>query len=238
MPNSWFKFKQFTVWQDIAAMKVGTDGVLLGAWANADHATRVLDLGTGTGLIALMIAQRFQMPRIHAIDVDPDAIQQATENFKRSSWSDRLSAQSISFQEFVASQPDNFDHIVSNPPYFKNSLHAPDKKRTLARHTASLSFSEILKGSSEILSPTGKLSLIVPYEAVDEILQESASYNLFCHRQLFVKPKPEKGVVRVLLELNCTRAEVESKTLVIELEQRHNYSQAYKDLTHEFYLKF
>ncbi|MCF8371948.1 MAG: methyltransferase [Bacteroidales bacterium] len=237
MANPWFTFKQFTVWHDKTAMKVGTDGVLLGAWADASCTSSLLDVGTGTGLIALMMAQRFPTATIHAIDIDPDSVSQAVENFERSPWPDRLSAHLISFQELASEGKMKFDHIVSNPPYFKNSLHAPDFKRTMARHDSSLSFGEIIRGSVSILKPQGKLSLIVPFEAVPEVLDLSTACGLFCTRQLLVKPNPTKGVIRALLEIGFSNLKTKTDTLVIEEEKRHNYSQAYKELTNGFYLR-
>lgn len=237
MANPWFKFKQFTVWHDKTAMKVGTDGVLLGAWADASGGSTILDVGTGTGLIALMMAQRFPAAAIHAIDIDADSDSQATENFERSPWPDRLSARLISFQELASEGKMKFDHIVSNPPYFKNSLHTPDPKRTLARHGTGLSFGEIIRGAVSILKIEGKLSLIVPYQAVPEILDSSTACGLFCTRQLLVKPNPTKDVIRALLELSFSDVRTKTETLHIEEGKRHNYSQAYKELTKEFYLR-
>ena len=129
MPNDYFKFKQFTIHQDKCAMKVGTDGVLLGAWAECANAKGILDIGTGTGLIALMIAQRSNA-KIDAVEIDETASKQAKENIKKSLWNDRIEILNISFQDFSKSTNEKYDLIVSNPPYFQNSLYAPDEKRT------------------------------------------------------------------------------------------------------------
>lgn len=237
MANSWFKFKQFTVWQDRTAMKVGTDGVLLGAWADASGATNILDVGTGTGLIALMCAQRFTRAKIHAVDIDPDSVSQTGENFAQSPWPERLTTQLISFQDLVSEGKEKFDHIISNPPYFKDSLPAPDKKRTLARHHSGLHFGELIQGAASLLHPQGKLTLIAPFVALPEILEMSAVSGLCPSRQLWVKPNPSKGVIRAILELSFSRVELKTETLVIEERERHIYSQAYKELTNDFYLK-
>ncbi|MEA3444824.1 MAG: methyltransferase [Bacteroidota bacterium] len=238
MPNQWFRFKEFTVWQNKTAMKVGTDGVLLGAWANCAGAKSVLDVGTGTGLISLMLVQRFPDISVLAIDIDEDTIEQAQDNFDASPWKNRLSPKNISFQELAVSHKHKFDHIVSNPPYFENSLHAPDKKRNIARHNVNLSIDELINSASILLNKNGKLSVILPDNSIHGFLEKSKKKHLYCTRKLLLKPKKNKSVLRVLLELSFNKVLVETDTLVIENEKRHDYTEAYKDLTKGFYIKF
>ncbi len=143
-------------------MKVGTDGVLLGAWADCDNAKRILDIGTGTGLIALMMAQRSQA-QIDAIEIDEHASEQAIENVNRSPWASRVNVINKSLQDYSKVENKAYDLIVSNPPYFQNSMFAPDKKRTDARHNSNLELEDLLKGAKKLLSNDGKLSIILPY---------------------------------------------------------------------------
>ena len=171
MRNQFFKFKQFSVNQDNCAMKVGTDGVLLGAWCDVESAKMVLDIGTGTGLIALMIAQRTDCALIDAVEIDKSAYVQASGNFKDSRWCGRIGVFNLDFKQYVDECNTKYDLIVSNPPYFENSLKSSNLERTMARHTDSLSFDELLHGASMLLSESGIISLIVP-NGVDNRLGE------------------------------------------------------------------
>ena len=182
MGAPYFRFKQFTVWHDRCAMKVGTDGVLLGAWAGQErlgetqvnHPRNILDIGTGSGLIALMLAQRFPQARITGIDCDKDAAMQAMENFTGSPWADRLRAVRTGLQDFcrdTATAAERFDLIVSNPPFYDNTLTNPDSRRCAARHTGGLPHDELLLLSAGLLSDTGVFSLIVPSESEKSILR-------------------------------------------------------------------
>lgn len=239
MANNYFQFKQFAVNQDKTAMKVGTDGVLLGAWANCNGARKILDVGTGTGLIALMMAQRYPDAEIIAIDIDKSASEQARENFLASPWSDRLTVVHSSLQNFVKSNAGEFDHIISNPPYFQNSLRSGDKSRDLARHTDSLSFEEIFYCSDSLGSTEASLSIIIPYAAEGDVMtiKKNSSYNLF--RKLHVQGDINKQVVRSLLEFKKEIvANCKEELLYIEKGKRHAYSEEYKALTRDFYLAF
>ena len=227
-----FKFKQFVIHQNKTAMKVGTDGVLLGAWTNI-IGERVLDIGTGTGLIALMIAQR-SLNSISSIEINSDAYLQAKENFTRSEWSDRLEVSHTSLQEFKPKF--KFDTIVSNPPFFNNSQKTPNKNRNLARHTDSLSFDDLLEFTSENLSELGIASFIIPFDSEKDFLQIAEDKSLHPSRICRVRGKEDTPIKRSLIELKFQKNECVNTSLIIEIS-RHVYTQDYINLTKDFYLK-
>ncbi len=237
MPNDYFKFKQFTIYQDRCAMKVGTDGVLLGAWVNCKESKNVLDIGTGTGLIALMVAQR-SSAKIDAIEIDKEASKQAKENVDKSTWTERIDILNQSFQEFSEASNKKYDLIVTNPPYFQNSLFAPDQKRTDARHNSNLQLEELLVGSKKLLNQDGVLSVILPYLEGNMFILKASEMDLFCVRQTKVLPKPNKEPKRLLLEFMQIKKPLVEQEMIIELNKRHEYSEAYKNLTKDFYLSF
>lgn len=237
MPNNYFKFKQFTVYQDKCAMKVGTDGVLLGAWADCSGAKTALDIGVGTGLISLMLAQRTEM-NVTAIEINKEASEQAKENVARSKWSNRISIEHISIQDYLKNANQKFDLIVSNPPYFQNSLLASTKERSVARHNSEMQFDDLLEAADVLLSESGRMSVILPYlEGVMFILQ-AVEKGLYCIRQTKVLPNPGKEPKRLLLEFQKNKKALVEQDLIIELNKRHEYSEAYKNLTKDFYLAF
>lgn len=235
--NSIFQFKQFTVEQKYASMKVGTDGVLLGAWAQVENTNTILDIGTGTGLIALMIAQRNPAAKITAIEVDQDACLDTIANFENSRWKSNLK---LVCEDLKNYQPtDEFDLIVSNPPFFKNSLHSPGNKRNKARHDVHLTPEYIFSFSSEFLSSKGNICVIYPADRLEELNLNAEAAGLHLNSCCFVKPTPAKEAHRVLLQYN--RQSVDSvyySELIIEDSGRHKYSANYKELTKEFYLAF
>ena len=234
MPKPYFSFKQFTIHHDRCAMKVGTDGVLLGAWTNLENANRILDVGTGTGLIALMLAQRTIHARITAIDIDVDAVGQAQENVQASSWKDRVE---VALQDVCSYASDGlFDIIVSNPPYFINSLKCPDGQRTTARHTDSLDVNRLIEKVTEILAPEGRFSLILPADQTDELLRIAEENGLYPSRLTRVITRPGLPPKRVLVEFRKAPQSCEETELVVELD-RHVYSEDYIALTKDFYLK-
>lgn len=237
MPNNYFEFKKFTVYHDKCAMKVGTDGVLIGAWASCDNAVNVLDIGTGTGLIALMIAQR-SSAQIDAIEIDDMACEQANENRINSPWENRINILNISLQDFVKSAKAKYDLIISNPPYFQNSLYASDEKRTNARHNSNLEFEDIIKATLKLLNYSGNLSIILPYLEGTMFILKAAEYELFCVRQTKILANPGRDPKRLLLEFMKIKKPLVEQEIIIELNKRHVYSEAYKNLTKDFYLNF
>jgi tRNA1Val (adenine37-N6)-methyltransferase len=249
MASACFKFKQFTVWHDRCAMKVGTDGVLLGAWCPVDSRAssskssksfkgfKVLDVGTGSGLIALMLAQRLQGAQITAIDIDAGAVEQAQYNFSVSPWSDRLDCHQTALQEVEGEAI--YELIVSNPPYFQDSLKNPDTQRAMARHTDTLSYEELLKHSARLLTKEGILALVLPIEAEQQIIAQAQVYGLFPTHITHVYPKPGKAAKRLLIAFSplplASRLSPIANSLTLESENAPR-SEAYKELTKEFYL--
>ena len=234
MSNTFFQFKQFTVFQDLCAMKVGTDGVLLGAWADCENANRILDIGTGTGLIALMLAQRSKA-FITGIDLEESAFRQAQHNVKLSPFAERIEIQHCDFLQFKSEK--TFDLIVSNPPYFVNSLKAPDNERSNARHNDSLPLERLLFKSVSLLSPQGRIALVLPSDLLDTTEEIAGNLRLYNTRKTLVKTTPQKSPKRVLLEYSRTQpTEQQNNTLCIELS-RHKYSDEFAALTKDFYLK-
>ncbi|MDR2841418.1 MAG: methyltransferase [Paludibacter sp.] len=236
MANEYFSFKKFTVFQNRCAMKVGTDGVLLGAWANVENVNTILDIGTGTGLIALMLAQR-SAAAITAIDIDNEAIMQANENFVNSDWANRLTAINISLQNYAKTTDNRFDLIVSNPPYFVNSLQNPDNQRSIARHAILLSQRELIFHSKTLLTPTGKLCVILPVEQTENCVKFADEMGLFCTKKIFVQPTITKTAKRILLEFSVNKQETIESKIYIETNQRGCYSEQFTALVRDFYLK-
>lgn len=242
-----FRFKQFTVCQGESAMKVGTDGVLLGAWCRIEpEYKRMLDVGTGTGLIALMLAQRTAKIQtiIDAVEIDNQSAQQASENFEASPWASRLRVIDGSLQKFACGfQTPVYDHIVSNPPYFSSSLISPDARRTTARHTIDLTYEQLVKYSCMVMRRGGRLSVVLPSDDVARIEAIATQMQMFMTRRTDVFPTDESALPkRSLLEFTHVRGDekpiVEHSQLIIEQGGRHLYSEQYRELTREFYLKF
>lgn len=220
-------------------MKVGTDGVLLGAWASIMNAKRILDVGTGTGLISLMLAQRNNKSTIDAIEIDESAYTQANQNFQQSNWTDRLQIYHQDFQSYSASFKKKYDLIISNPPYFNNSLKNDCHKKSKARHTDSLSYADLIDGVSLLLETTGIFCVILPAFEKNNFTHLAFQKNLHLSRCLSIKPTPSKAPKRILMEFSFSLKEnsVEEE-LIIEEFGRHNYSEDYKKLTKDFYLNF
>jgi len=237
MPNTWFRFKQFTIQQELAAMKVGTDGVLLGAWASVPQpGSRVLDLGTGTGLIALMIAQRTMNVEVDAVEIDPSSARQAMENFQNSPWKERVSCIHSSFQDYSSQWESLYDLIICNPPFFSASSKTPSKEKNLARHDDSLSLEDIFRGSVSLMKKEGIISLILPVHKKAQALDLMEEHQLYCKRHTRVKPAPGKSTHRVLLEFSFIPGKCKEDELTIETESRHMYTNQFNNLVDDFYL--
>lgn len=233
MANTFFNFKQFTVWQDKCAMKVGTDGVLLGAWAENNHIDSILDIGTGTGLVALMLAQRFQA-KVTAIEIDKDAYLQASENIKDSPWDKRIDIIHTDFKDFYSLS--KYDLIVCNPPYFVDSLQSSDVSRTVARHNETLTYEDLIEGASRLLASSGRLCIIIPADATNKIIATAKEHNLFPQKLTHVITTPGKSPKRSLISLGFNFKEYETNELLIEVE-RHTYSEDFINLVKDFYIK-
>jgi tRNA1Val (adenine37-N6)-methyltransferase len=219
-------------------MKVGMDGVLLGAWTDPSGAERILDIGTGTGLIALMMAQKNNVAQIDAIEVDPEAFNEAVLNIQQSNWSKRITPELCSFQEFAEVSLQKYNLIVSNPPFFTNGVKAPLENRAQARHSDSLPLDVLISGAATLLSEKGRISLVLPIESLPEITQLTDSNKLFISRLCRVKPNPQKPDFRILIELTNRECTIQEENLMIEFEKHHDYTPEYKELTKDFYLKF
>ncbi|NLC50090.1 MAG: methyltransferase [Bacteroidales bacterium] len=235
MSNNFFRFKQFTVFQDLCAMKVGTDGVLLGSWVEVSACNHILDVGTGTGLVALMIAQRNQKASIDGLDIDEGCVTQAKQNIDSSPFASRIDVQHVSFQDFAQHADKKYDLIVSNPPYFQNALKSPTLSRNHARHNDSLSFFEILSAGAPLLSEEGRIALILPHEFKQTILDHATTMQLFANRITNVFPLPHKPAKRLLIEFGVIKSECVEDELIIE-HSRHQYTDDFNALTKEFYL--
>ena len=236
--NAYFQFKQFRILQERSAMKVGMDGVLLGAWADPSGAERILDIGTGTGLIALMMAQKNLSAKIDAIEVDPDAFQEACLNIQQSAWSDRIRTELCSLQEFAERTNWKYDLIVSNPPFFTNGVKAPVENRAQARHSDSLPLDVLISGAAGLLRGNGRIALVLPVESLQEIVQLADLNKLHISRLCRIKPNLQKPVFRILIELANSACTIQESELMIEFEKHHDYTPEYKTLTKDFYLKF
>jgi tRNA1Val (adenine37-N6)-methyltransferase len=234
--NNYFQFKQFRINQEKTAMKVNTDGVLLGAWADICGAQTVLDIGAGTGLISLMIAQRSNAI-ITGIEIEKNAADEAIQNVQDSPWKNRVSIHHISFQDFAANTRAKFDLIVSNPPFFSNSVKNANPHLSVARHNHLLPFEDIIKGAKKLLSETGKISLILPCGSASEFIEKALFGNLHLNRLTGVKPFPDKMPNRCLMEFGKTKLPLQKTEISVFDETRKDYSEAFKLLACDFYLK-
>lgn len=231
-----FRFKQFTIQQNNCAMKVGTDGVLLGAWVDVENTNRILDIGTGTGVIALMLAQRRQNATINAIEIEENAYLQACENSAKSKWSNRITMFHTSLQNFEPVE--KYDLIVSNPPFFSQSLHNPDSAKTTARHNDTLLPAEMVQHAQRLLQENGRMAVIYPIREAHMFLNAAQETGFYPQRITHVIPSTGKKAKRMLVELSTTSCSLIETELCIEKETRHTYTQEYIDLTKDFYLRF
>lgn len=247
MSNTFFQFKHFTIHHDRCAMKVGTDGVLLGAWAPIEGCRHALDVGTGSGLIALQLAQRCPTMQVTAVEIDADAAGQAVENAAHSPWAERITVLCKDFKEFAAEE-NRFDLIVSNPPYFVDALRCPNGQRNAARHADMLNYEQLFECSARLLEKTGRVCVIVPSEVEQMVIDAAGRFRLFLSHRLRVFTKPGKPCRRVLLSFSFpffsgsissfeTNEVCKEETLCIEGEHHHDYSPEYVALVKDFYLK-
>lgn len=232
-----FQFKQFKIAQDRCAMKVGTDGVLLGAWTPLiNNPYNILDIGTGTGVIALMLAQRSHAEQIDAIEIDDEAYEQATENFENSPWNERLYCYHAGLDEFVDEVEEEFDLIVSNPPFYTENYKSENEQRDAARFEDSLPFEELVEAADFFLSDHGIFSLIVPFKEEEKIISLCKERDLFPLKITRVKGTPTTEIKRSLMAFSRIEQTPLSDELVIETA-RHQYTPEYIALTKDFYLK-
>ena len=236
MANSFFHFKQFTVNQERSAFKVGTDGVLLGACADIAGVKSILDIGTGTGLIALMLAQR-SGAIITAVEPDPGSFLQACVNASQSKWAERITVVNSSLQDYNPAGIE-FDLIVTNPPWFTGSLKNPDAGKAAARHDIALNYNDLLAGVSRLLAVKGKFQVILPCKEAAIFAVKAREHGLYCNNRLKIKPLPQAAVKRLILTFSWHEVNITERSLIIENGKRHEFTEEYKELTRDFYLNF
>ncbi|TDD94566.1 tRNA1(Val) (adenine(37)-N6)-methyltransferase [Flavobacterium cellulosilyticum] len=242
-----FQFKQFSVEQDRCAMKIGTDGVLLGAWAPIENNPfSILDIGTGTGIIALMLSQRSAATQIDAVEIDEEAYEQATDNFENSPWNDRLFCFHAGIDEFIEEPEDEYDLIVSNPPFYSEDYKSNDEQRDLARFQSAMPFEDLIEVADLLLSENGLFAVIIPFKEEQNFIALAKEFELFPVKITRVKGTPTTEVKRSLLAFkrydpsDSDRAEQLSTFTADELTietARHIYTPEYIELTKDFYLK-
>jgi len=230
-----FQFKKFTIGQDQCAMKIGTDGVLLGAWSPLVNEVSILDIGTGTGIVALMLAQRSRAETIDAIEIDANAFEQAVVNFENSHWKDRLFCYHASFQEFSCEITDSYELIVSNPPFYTAEYKSKNTKRNKARFEESLPFKDLFKGVSKLLEKSGKFIMIAPYQEENKLIEMALTHQLQIQRICRVRGNEKAPIKRSLLLFGFDNKKIVYESLVLETE-RHVYSKEYAALVKDFYL--
>ncbi len=235
MSNTWFQFKQFCIHHERCAMKVGTDGVLLGAWSPLKEERRILDVGTGSGLIALMLAQRFPESKVLGIDIDSEAVVQARENVKASPFAERVSVEQVALQS-LESEDGAFDAIVCNPPFFEETLLPPDAQRMQARHTTHLTFEELIKSAVRLLCPGGRFCVVLPMTAFEGFHLQCFAAGLYLELRCDVQTSPKKAPKRTLACFCKDKDTVwQTEKLVLMVDGKR--SEEYEKLTREFYLE-
>jgi tRNA1Val (adenine37-N6)-methyltransferase len=237
MPNPFFHFKQFSINQDKCAMKVGTDGVLLGAWSSPPENGNILDIGTGTGLIALMLAQKSKA-NIDAVEIDNDSYMQACENIANSPWKSSIFAHNLCFTEYAQKCTKKYDLIVSNPPYFEKGSKSNNPNRNTARFTDRLPFSILIQLCSNLLNNNGLFSLILPYHISNNFINEAFLNRLYCIKRTNVISKKGKQPLRSLLLFAKKNEIMNESTLIIEADSQGTFTNEYKDLTKDYFLHF
>jgi tRNA1Val (adenine37-N6)-methyltransferase len=235
--NKPFQFKQFTVNQDQCAMKIGTDSVLLGAWTSIEaNPFSILDIGAGTGVLSLMLAQRCHAEVIEAIEIDDNAYEQCVDNFEQSLWNDRLFCYHASLKELAEDIEDTFDLIICNPPFYAEDYKTENLQRDLARFQDAMPFEHLLESVVALLSEEGMFSVIIPFTEEDKFIDLASKIQLFPKRITHVKGTPSSEIKRSLIEFSFLQTEREISELIIETA-RHTYTEDYINLTKDFYLK-
>lgn len=233
-----FQFKQFSIEQDRCAMKIGTDGVLLGAWTPIENNPfSILDIGTGTGIIALMLAQRSHAEQIDALEIDEEAYEQATDNFENSPWNDRMFCFHAGLDEFVDEPEDEYDLIVSNPPFYQEDYKSNNEQRDLARFQDAMPFEDLVEAADLLLSENGTFCVIIPFKEEEKFLELANEYELYPLKITRIKGTPTTEIKRSLLAFSRNKTpDFNTDELVIETA-RHQYTPEYIELTKDFYLK-
>ena len=233
-----FQFKQFKIKQDKCAMKIGTDGVLLGAWASLENQPfSILDIGAGTGVIALMLAQRSFAELIDALEIEENAYEQCVDNFENSDWGDRLFCYHAALDEFAEEmEGETYDLIISNPPFYDENFTSTEENRNLARFTEALPFEDLVKYSAQLLAEKGKFCTIIPHKNEEEFIQLASKEKLFPQKITRVRGHKNSPIKRSLLQFGFEQTTLETSELIIEIE-RHIYTEDYKNLVKDFYLK-
>ncbi|WP_293870071.1 methyltransferase [Flavobacterium sp.] len=232
-----FQFKQFTVNQDRCAMKIGTDGVLLGAWCPIENSPfSVLDIGSGTGILSLMLSQRINAQQIDAIEIDENAFEQCVENFENSPWGDRLFCFHASLDEFMDEPDEEYDIIISNPPFYTEDFKTDNEQRALARFADALPFEDLVEAAHLLLAEKGILAVIIPFKEEEKFIGLANDFELYPFKITRVKGTPAAEIKRSLLAFSRYEKEVSIDELIIETS-RHQYTEEYVALTKDFYLK-
>lgn len=235
MPNTFFQFKQFTIQQDRCALKVGTDGMVLGAWAVVEGARRILDIGTGTGLLALIAAQRNTTAWIDAVEIDDASAEQAAENAATSPWRDRVRVHRMDVRRMKSDEP--YDLIICNPPFYAGEMDSPDARKGLAKHSGELTFEELVKAVSRLIASDGRFACIIPMNREAELLKLAWDADLPVIRRCELRYLEVRPPKRVLLELSPSRTALQREELVVE-HTPGVFTGAYRALLSELMLKF
>lgn len=238
MANSYFQFKQFIIHQDQCAMKVGTDGVLLGSWVDIPENGKVLDVGCGTGILSLMIAQRSKNTIIEGIEIDPSAANQALENKNISKWSNQITIESANFFEWSKKGTNKYDLIICNPPFYNEGPKSSSISRDKARSNTMFKLSDFITTSKKIITHIGSIAIIIPFNQQADLNTYSLENSLYLKRICYLYPTPSKPCHRIMVQLSTIKSTIKEEHIIIESNGRHQYSEEYKNLTKEFYTAF
>ena len=238
MPNETFKFKQFNIAHDRCAMKVGTDAVILGAWAAINHLPKsILDIGTGSGILSLMLAQRSNANLIDAFEIDSDAFEQCVTNFEASPWPDRLFCYHYSLSDFTTEIQTKYELVISNPPFYKTYCKGVCKSRKLARFEGAMPFDELLSSVKILMAENGVFCTVIPYDMEEKFTEIARKNSIYCNKILRVRGQKNSTIKRSFALFSFKKKVPKINEMFIE-EQRHIYSKDYIQMTKEFYLKF